>query len=232
MDDMLSSDVGTIWPDPSPRTVSQADDSLSLQMIWSGLARGTYRIALSWVARGRCFVTLKRVSVATHATRYSEVARRVFSGEQAKVVAMELGLSPSTVCTHCKLFLETSAKSPRAAGLAAFIAKAACAARGAKVSAAQFHGVDHDANLLLSVDLRLEPLETASLSEAERDIARRMLEGRTRAEIGQSRGTSSRTLANQIGSIYRKLGVSGRRELTAMLVSGPCFRGLAPISER
>jgi DNA-binding CsgD family transcriptional regulator len=51
------------------------------------------------------------------------------------------------------------------------------------------------------------------LSAAEREVARAALEGRSNAEIAALRGTSVRTVANQLQSIFRKLGVSGRTEL-------------------
>lgn len=51
------------------------------------------------------------------------------------------------------------------------------------------------------------------LSAAEREVARAALEGLSNGEIAAARGTSVRTVANQLQSIFRKLGVSGRTEL-------------------
>jgi DNA-binding NarL/FixJ family response regulator len=42
-----------------------------------------------------------------------------------------------------------------------------------------------------------------------------MLEGRSNAEIARDRGTCARTVANQIASMFRKLGVQSRAELAA-----------------
>jgi DNA-binding NarL/FixJ family response regulator len=53
------------------------------------------------------------------------------------------------------------------------------------------------------------------LTEAEQDIIRQIAEGRSNSEIARSRRTSPRTIANQVTSIYRKLGVRSRRELAA-----------------
>jgi DNA-binding NarL/FixJ family response regulator len=58
----------------------------------------------------------------------------------------------------------------------------------------------------------------SSLTSAERQVARAVLEGRSQREIAVTRGVSERTVASQVASIYRKIGVSGRRELTAKLV--------------
>jgi DNA-binding NarL/FixJ family response regulator len=55
------------------------------------------------------------------------------------------------------------------------------------------------------------------LTSAERQVVSGVLNGRTNAAIAMARRTSSRTVANQLAAIYRKLGVSSRWELTAQL---------------
>lgn len=63
------------------------------------------------------------------------------------------------------------------------------------------------------------PVATAALPEqltdAERVVLRELLAGKSNAEIADARGTSPRTVANQISSLYRKLGVASRAELAA-----------------
>ena len=54
-----------------------------------------------------------------------------------------------------------------------------------------------------------------SLSAAEREVAAAVLRGETNARIAAARGTSVRTTANQVASVYRKLGVRSRSELAA-----------------
>jgi DNA-binding CsgD family transcriptional regulator len=56
----------------------------------------------------------------------------------------------------------------------------------------------------------------ARLSPAEEDVLRRMLGGQSNAEIAKQRRTSVRTVENQIAGLYRKLGVSSRRELITL----------------
>lgn len=51
------------------------------------------------------------------------------------------------------------------------------------------------------------------LTAAEQEVVRAVIEGRSNAEIAKERGTSPRTIANQLQSISKKLGVSGRAEL-------------------
>lgn len=58
------------------------------------------------------------------------------------------------------------------------------------------------------------------LSAAERDVAALALAGLSNAEIGRRRGTSERTVANQMAKIFRKLGVSSRATLARSLLAG------------
>lgn len=57
-----------------------------------------------------------------------------------------------------------------------------------------------------------------SLSDAEREVAALALAGLSNSEIGRRRGTSGRTVANQMATIFRKLGVSSRNELALNVV--------------
>jgi DNA-binding CsgD family transcriptional regulator len=54
------------------------------------------------------------------------------------------------------------------------------------------------------------------LTAAEREVAQLALDGCSDAEIASRRGTSRSTVANQLGRIYRKLGVASRVELVAL----------------
>jgi DNA-binding CsgD family transcriptional regulator len=55
------------------------------------------------------------------------------------------------------------------------------------------------------------------LSPAEGEVLRLLLRGYRNKEIAQVRKVSPRTVANQVASIFRKLGVQSRSELAAKL---------------
>jgi DNA-binding CsgD family transcriptional regulator len=57
-----------------------------------------------------------------------------------------------------------------------------------------------------------------ALSESERDVVTRALRGFSNAEIATQRGTSPRTIANQMARVFRKLGVQSRHELHATVL--------------
>jgi DNA-binding NarL/FixJ family response regulator len=78
---------------------------------------------------------------------------------------------------------------------------------------------DDDEYVLFSFSIT--PLEAPlELSCAEQDVVRRVLEGYSNAEIAALRRSSTNTVANQLRSIYSKLGVSGRLELVKRCVAG------------
>ncbi len=55
-----------------------------------------------------------------------------------------------------------------------------------------------------------------SLTPSEREVAAAAVAGKTNQEIAAARGGSARTVANQLASIYRKLGINSRAELAAL----------------
>lgn len=59
-----------------------------------------------------------------------------------------------------------------------------------------------------------------TLTPAERAVGELLLDGRSDAAIAAERGTSVRTVSKQAASLYRKLGVSSRRELWARCTTG------------
>lgn len=58
----------------------------------------------------------------------------------------------------------------------------------------------------------------APLSEAERAVVGLAVVGLSNKDIASRRGSSPRTVANQLASAYRRLGVGSRAELIARLV--------------
>ena len=58
------------------------------------------------------------------------------------------------------------------------------------------------------------------LRPAERDVLDLILAGLSNAEIASRRRRSARTVAHQVDSIFRRLGVGSRQELLALLFRG------------
>ncbi len=92
--------------------------------------------------------------------------------------------------------------------------------RRSTVTEVVLDGVDH---VLIVVPMSIPNM----LSEAERTILEAAALGRSNDEIAAARGVSVRTVAKQLSSAFRKVGVGSRSELVARLA-----RGWSPIEER
>lgn len=57
----------------------------------------------------------------------------------------------------------------------------------------------------------------AALTDAEQEVALLVFQGATDEQIAAKRGSSAKTVSNQLGSIFRKLGVSSRAQLVLRL---------------
>lgn len=108
--------------------------------------------------------------------REEQVVAHLKNGLPLKVIAIELGLHPSTISMH----VGSAARKLGACGRLAL--------------------VRHEGS---------EP-DFSQLTTAEVAVAKLAREGLSNAEIGKIRGTSPRTVANQLARIYRKLGVGSR----------------------
>jgi len=94
------------------------------------------------------------------------------------------------------------------------VAHAACCPTGHAVL--QFPDpADPDSKILFTARPDLALCE--SLPPCEAETVRLFVDGRSHAEIASHRGARPRTIANQLGSVFRKLEVSGRLELLRAL---------------
>ncbi len=130
------------------------------------------------------------------------------SGAANKLVAIEQSLACSTVCESLQLAISKLGFANRAE----FLKVMACLRNGREGSGLRVLGEAPQCWVVLPVEARgLDP----RLTSAERQVVAGVLNGRTNAAIASARRTSRRTVANQLASIYRKLGVSSRWELAA-----------------
>jgi DNA-binding NarL/FixJ family response regulator len=80
-----------------------------------------------------------------------------------------------------------------------------------------FH-LEHNGERFFVVSLPVERPHPVRLTRAELQIARALARGASNAEIAQIRGTSVRTVANQVASILRRLGAVSRSDAALKVV--------------
>jgi DNA-binding NarL/FixJ family response regulator len=120
-------------------------------------------------------------------------------GHGHKDIASELGVTPGMVARHL-------ASAKRKVGMRSRVALVASYRRDEHGRPGESAPPPADREEAVAV-----------LSPSEREILPCLFEGMSNAAIAGLRGRSVRTVANQVASIYRKLGVCSRLQLVAQL---------------
>ena len=132
------------------------------------------------------------------------------SGVANKLVAIEQSLACSTVSES----LQTALGKLGFRSRTEFLKVMACLRTGLAEGRVRIVGSEQLCWVFLPVEA--VPMDPC-LTQAERQVVAGVLNGRSNAAIANARRTSSRTVANQLAAIYRKLGVSSRWELVVRL---------------
>jgi DNA-binding CsgD family transcriptional regulator len=148
---------------------------------------------------------------------------QILVGQSSKALAIERRVSDSTVALTIKKRLQLMGLTCKVRGMPLILALAARSACGRVreplFGRIAFLGGDAPhGRWVVSVahpDFRIPKL----LSTAERAVLSHALEGKTYVQIATARDTSLRTVANQLASVFRKLGVSGYGETLDLLLS-------------
>lgn len=220
----------------------RATTELSLASLWRDLARGQYSVIDGFFSEERCYLVLSTPlddNAVPVEGRRLEILERVLSGMRQKNIAIDLSLAPSTVALNSKLALEglgVAGKPSRAHPLLMLAARAASEPVIARATAATF--LSHDGRQLCVVGIgRPDRALGRVLPSAELAVIRSLVEGLAYEDIARRRGTSTRTIANQISAVFRRLRVSGRNELVQRLffdetlgkhLARPATKTLAP----
>lgn len=184
--------------------------------LWTALVDGTWSIVDRIDTDGKAFYVAWRndPGVPLHRTlssRELQIASYAALGHSNKLIAYSLGIGASTVATHL-----TSAQAKLGVrGRVALIELV----RALRWSTPSVEVRRHEVGALelaaVGVGTTRGLLE--ALSGAEHAIAQCVLRGMSDKEIARERGTSPRTVANQLRRIYERFGVRSRAELAAAL---------------
>jgi DNA-binding NarL/FixJ family response regulator len=148
---------------------------------------------------------------------------RVLCGEQPKAIAFDLRLAASTVSERCARALARLDLDGRAVPLAVVVAAQCSAGRIPAKAARHERFVEHGATYeVLSVP-RPDMTRVSGLGNAERDVARRIIEGLSLGAIAEQRGSSIHTVANQRRRAFSVLRTSGRYGLIRRAAELGCF---------
>jgi DNA-binding NarL/FixJ family response regulator len=202
-----------------------ARDRIALATVWQDLQSGRTHIVDGFVTEERCYLLLTQPRGSDRRPALSgrrlSILQGLLCGQSLKVLAYDLRLSPSTVSCEGKAALHQLGIEGTPCKANPLLAMLACAATDEQLNRhariAWFGDADGPLRVLGArrPDARLAPV----LSPAEFAVVRGLLEGRNYLEIAKNRGTSTRTVANQLAAAFRRLGVSGRSSLLNHVVS-------------
>jgi DNA-binding CsgD family transcriptional regulator len=191
--------------------------------VWADLIAGNCKVVDAFFSPERCYLVVADDSVPSprHGSRARDVRvlEQVASGMPQKVVSLEHGISPSMVTFIVSHYLQFLGLCCQPSQIPLALCMLVCATvegrtlRDAQSSVIEFDGKCHRA---ISAP-RPEQAVAQMLSPAQLETVRLLLEGRRHAQIATARRTSRRTVANQLGSAFQRLGVSGRSELMRSL---------------
>ena len=196
------------------RGAARLRDPDEAMALWEGLVGGRWSLVDRFENDGRRFVVAHRNDPEIGdprglSRRERQVAEFVGLGRTPKEIAYALGLSPSAVANtegrvRAKLGLATRAE------LASFFAPGGLRRRLTEME------LEGESILVAAAPLVIEE-RLEALSPAEREVALLAAQGATNAAIGARRESAERTVANQMHSVFEKLGVHSRAELAALL---------------
>jgi DNA-binding CsgD family transcriptional regulator len=195
----------------------------ALGELWQELAEGRFGITDWFCDRERCYLILRDKADGPEAARPllardREFLERGLLGESEKVLAIDGGVSISTVAARLTVALRSLGLLPGASRVPVLVAMAVHAANGQTRSCEGRSASFMCGQRSWRVVSARRPALPASLTWAEREVLGLLVEGHSNAGIAVSRQTSIRTVANQVAAIFNKLRVSGRRSLLSHLL--------------
>jgi DNA-binding NarL/FixJ family response regulator len=190
--------------------------------LWSRLIRYELTVALHFADEQREYLVLSERAEAPRPLdgRNLGIVERFLLGDERKAIAIDFGLSPSTIAQILKSTLSTMGldcapfRAPSQLVLLAHGAHGCASAEALTVVA-----LEHEGQSLWALSEELDRPLFRSLPPAQRAVLRQLIQGRSYVDIAARRRTAYRTVANQVASACQRLGVSGRSELLQLLAS-------------
>jgi DNA-binding CsgD family transcriptional regulator len=217
-----------------------AGQPIDLALLWRELVQGTSRVRTSFASEERCYLVLEplresKVRARVPKAKKVRILESLFFLGAQKNVAIEFGVSLSSVAGVTKECLEALGLPSKPSRVSPLVIAAAHAARGDSVVCwGRASQVSHAGRSYRVVSLARPDAELASLlTPAQYEVVRLRVEGKSHVEIATCRHRSRRTIANQLAESFRRLGVSGRAELIRCLITQPpAVLGRKPVRRR
>jgi DNA-binding NarL/FixJ family response regulator len=201
---------------------ASASHAMALGELWHSLAGGHQKIVSGFADRHYIGLVLSEpTSMARNplGARERALLEVVLSGVSQNRVAIENGLSATSVATYCRHALEAMGYHGAVSRASPVLMRAASAAmQPGSLVLGRFSRLTDERGSFHVVGIeRPEKLWSRRFSASELDVVAGLVDGARYTDIALQRGTSVRTVANQAASAFRRMRVSGRAELVVAL---------------
>jgi DNA-binding NarL/FixJ family response regulator len=203
---------------------AESASSFELEKLWEQVRCGAWHFVDTFASDERYLGLLcgsRAVPAVPLPDRKAALLERVLLGTPPKVVALESQRSLSSITAAIQDCLRSMGLPTKASQISVLLTMAV-RAHYRPESAPQLGRlsklhVDGETYFVVSV-LRPDLQFPVPLSLAEAEVVRSLIAGQSHAQISGARATSPRTVANQLATAFRKLGVSGRRATIERLI--------------
>jgi DNA-binding CsgD family transcriptional regulator len=191
--------------------------TVELSALWEGLISGSCKVK-NWAHTEKTWsIVVSRPLVSSAPSpspRDLKILKHVLLCGVTEQVAKKSSLSKSSISViqqNCLRFMGINCTPSRVPGL--LVAAAHAHQRTVRASRRPFPSITK-----ITIP-RPDGVLEDSLTAAEYEVIKLLVEGRSYVEIGRERNIAHRTVANQVASVFRKLGVSGRVDLLCQLAA-------------
>lgn len=203
------------------RVSEEPDSGYPLYDVWQHLTHGRWQAVDAVCREATCYLIVRERWPARAPVRQQrlQVLERMLHGYGQKILALDLGVACSTIAATAKQALACLGFDclPSRVPLA-LVVVALASEDEARHQVGSVHAFIHEGALHRIIALERPDRHLARLlPPAEVEVMKARIEGLSHQVIARTRRTSQRTIANQLASASRRLGVSGRLEIIGHL---------------
>src|SRR6478736_1827198 len=190
-------------------------EAIDLGVVWDELIDGRLRIVRALHSSERCYAALLTCQQPAIRNDAATILRRVLRGESQKIVASSMGVSVPNIAQTCG---DALAAISIGRGVLRAPLLLVVAAHASATNMSITGRIDGASETLKLVSAGFPTLFRSSLSPAEAEVTHLLLTGRDQATVARLGHKSPRTIANQVASAFRKVGISGMSEFRSLSI--------------